>query len=91
MYKNTLGRGQYGEVFKGYEETDPKTFYAIKTISKDLFKKAAKLNRLKTLERELEIIKEVKHENIVNHYKTLETGNNYYLVMEFCPGVKRAF
>ena len=87
IYQNCLGRGQFGEVYKGYEETDPKTYYAVKIISKEKFKRVESQDCLKTLKREFEIIKEIEHENVVKHYKTLETGNNYYLLMEFCGGV----
>ena len=83
----SLGKGQFGEVFKGCDEHNREKIYAFKVISKEIFKKAQMSDKGKTLERELEIMKEIDHPNIVKHHETMETGSNYYLVLVFCPNV----
>ena len=76
--KHKVGKGAYGQVYKGYLKSNKDVEVAIKQIERDddFFSKSAK--------KELEILKALKHHNIVfllDGYK----GNEYfYIVMEYC-------
>ena len=50
--------------------------------------KAASLEAkdMKRIHNEIEILKEVKHENIVEMYEIIETPEACYIVMEYCQG-----
>jgi len=79
---DSLGRGSFAEVFKGYRSGDNKPV-AIKRIHKSRLKKVA--NR-KLLESEIAILKEIKHPNVVELYGDIENDKFICLVMEYCDG-----
>ena len=81
LYKK-IGKGSYGEVFLTQKENDPKT-YATKKI--DITKFSTK-DAYKYLNNEIEIMKQLDHENIIKLYEFLKFGHNIYLVMDYING-----
>ncbi|XP_060641624.2 serine/threonine-protein kinase ULK1 isoform X2 [Anolis sagrei] len=79
--KDLIGHGAFAVVFKGRHKEKPEMEVAIKCINK---KNLAKSQTL--LGKEIKILKELKHENIVALYDFQELANSVYLVMEYCNG-----
>ena len=57
---------------------------AIKIFDKQKLKEKDKIR----LEREINILKKVKHRNIVNMYKAINCKNSIYLIMEYIKGIE---
>jgi serine/threonine protein kinase len=75
-----LNKGNHSTVYKGVD-TNTGEERAIKVINNsDLDKNRQK----KAINREIQIMLNLKHENIVKLYDHLETCNNNYLVLELC-------
>ncbi|XP_061865615.1 serine/threonine-protein kinase ULK1 isoform X2 [Colius striatus] len=79
--KDLIGHGAFAVVFKGRHREKPELEVAVKCINK---KNLAKSQTL--LGKEIKILKELKHENIVALYDFQELANSVYLVMEYCNG-----
>ncbi|XP_065707586.1 serine/threonine-protein kinase ULK1 isoform X4 [Patagioenas fasciata] len=79
--KDLIGHGAFAVVFKGRHKEKPELEVAVKCINK---KNLAKSQTL--LGKEIKILKELKHENIVALYDFQEVANSVYLVMEYCNG-----
>ncbi|XP_076209232.1 serine/threonine-protein kinase ULK1 isoform X2 [Aptenodytes patagonicus] len=79
--KDLIGHGAFAVVFKGRHKEKPEVEVAVKCINK---KNLAKSQTL--LGKEIKILKELKHENIVALYDFQELANSVYLVMEYCNG-----
>ncbi|XP_026572051.1 serine/threonine-protein kinase ULK1 isoform X1 [Pseudonaja textilis] len=79
--KDLIGHGAFAVVFKGRHKEKPEVEVAIKCINK---KNLAKSQTL--LGKEIKILKELKHDNIVALYDFQEMANSVYLVMEYCNG-----
>uniref|UniRef100_A0A672UXT9 non-specific serine/threonine protein kinase n=1 Tax=Strigops habroptila TaxID=2489341 RepID=A0A672UXT9_STRHB len=77
--KDLIGHGAFAVVFKGRHKEKPELEVAVKCINK---KNLAKSQTL--LGKEIKILKELKHENIVALYDFQELANSVYLVMEHC-------
>jgi 5'-AMP-activated protein kinase, catalytic alpha subunit len=56
---------------------------AIKILEKDKIKEQADITRVM---REIQILKIVRHPNIVQLYEIIETSRQLFLIMEFVPG-----
>jgi len=56
---------------------------AIKILEKDKIKEQADITRVM---REIQIIKIVRHPNIVQLYEIIETSRQLFLIMEYVPG-----
>lgn len=67
-----IGEGSFGKVFRGYHKLDHK-LYAIKKMETS------------SPFREIEILSNLEHANIVRYYSCWEEDNFYYLQMEYCP------
>lgn len=76
-----LGEGQFGIVYKAVHQKT-KEVYAVKTILKNSINQNPKLRSL--FDTEMAVMSKIKHPNILHLYEYLETGNNYYLVLDFC-------
>lgn len=76
---NELGHGHYGVVRKCQNRVT-KEFFAVKTIKK------AKVGRLETLKREIEILKTMDHPNIIKLVDVFEDDKYLHLVTELCTG-----
>jgi len=74
-----LGHGHYGVVRK-CQERETGEWYAIKSIRKK------KVGKIDVLKREIEILKEVTHPNIINLHEVYEDEKYLHLVTELCTG-----
>ncbi|CAL8091882.1 unnamed protein product [Calicophoron daubneyi] len=72
-----LGTGQFGVIYRGNLINDPSFVVAVKIL---------KRCTSKTLEREISLLKCLKHPNIVRLYENGEVNGSFYLVMEYCNG-----
>ncbi|XP_031569627.1 serine/threonine-protein kinase ULK2-like [Actinia tenebrosa] len=79
--KDLIGHGAFAVVFKGHHTKKEDFVVAIKVISKKNLSKTQNL-----LAKEIKILKELHHENVVALYDCQERPNNVYLVMEYCNG-----
>ncbi|XP_035514208.1 serine/threonine-protein kinase ULK1a isoform X2 [Morone saxatilis] len=79
--KDLIGHGAFAVVFKGRHKEKRDWEVAVKCINK---KNLAKSQAL--LGKEIKILKELKHENIVRLLDYQEMGGCVYLVMEYCNG-----
>ena len=74
---NTLGLGAFGKVYKAKDKKTNR-YVAIKELDKARFRDSEKyLNEPK-------IMKELVSENIVGLIDTLDTEEQYYIIMELC-------
>ena len=83
-YKNIeiIGQGMYGKVYKSLNINENK-YYAIKRLN---FKDISEKERI-NIEREVNLLKELKHPNIVLYKDSFVDENNYYnIVTTFCEG-----
>uniref|UniRef100_H2ZXG2 non-specific serine/threonine protein kinase n=1 Tax=Latimeria chalumnae TaxID=7897 RepID=H2ZXG2_LATCH len=79
--KDLIGHGAFAVVFKGRHRKKTDWEVAIKSINKKNLSKSQIL-----LGKEIKILKELQHENIVALYDVQETPNLVFLVMEYCNG-----
>ncbi|KAF9159145.1 hypothetical protein DFQ26_006859 [Actinomortierella ambigua] len=71
---NPLGSGRYGSVYEalwGCQQCAAKTFF----LSQGDFHERA-------IQKEIELLKKLRHRNIVQLYRTHEQGDRFYLIME---------
>ena len=78
----SLGQGSYATVKEAYSKRH-KTMVAIKIISK---RKAPQDYLQKFLPREIEVVKLLKHPNLILFLQSIETNNRVYLIMENATG-----
>ena len=76
-----IGRGHYGVVHFASLKLDPKETFAIKAISKKKIR-AAKV----IAEREVCILRQLDHPNVIKLVEVYEDFRYVYLVMEYCAG-----
>jgi calcium-dependent protein kinase len=74
-----LGVGGYGTVFLAQDRRSS-VYRAVKVIKKEEAK------QLQTIVKEISILKELDHPNIVNIIETYETEKNCFVVLEYCAG-----
>ncbi|XP_056274398.1 serine/threonine-protein kinase ULK1a isoform X2 [Pseudoliparis swirei] len=79
--KDLIGHGAFAVVFKGRHKEKRDWVVAVKCINKKNLAKSQSL-----LGKEIKILKELKHENIVRLLDFQEMGGSVYLVMEYCNG-----
>uniref|UniRef100_A0A673A0Q7 non-specific serine/threonine protein kinase n=1 Tax=Sphaeramia orbicularis TaxID=375764 RepID=A0A673A0Q7_9TELE len=79
--KDLIGHGAFAVVFKGRHKEKRNWEVAIKCINKKNLAKSQSL-----LSKEIKILKELKHDNIVRLLDYQEMGGCVYLVMEYCNG-----
>ncbi|XP_032899814.1 serine/threonine-protein kinase ULK1 isoform X2 [Amblyraja radiata] len=79
--KDLIGHGAFAVVFRGRCTEKHDCEVAIKCINKKNLIKSQTL-----LGKEIKILKELKHDNIVALYDFQEMANSVYLVMEYCNG-----
>ena len=83
-YKNIeiIGQGMYGKVYKSLNIKENK-YYAIKSLN---FKDISQRER-QNIEREVDLLKELKHPNIVLYKDSFIDKDNYFnIVITFCEG-----
>ena len=79
-FKNTIGTGNFGKVTLAiYKPTNEKV--AIKILNKERIKSK---NEMHLVNRELNIIKNFAHINVIKVHHIKEDHNNFYIIMEYC-------
>jgi len=80
---DTIGEGAFAKVkIAVHMQTNEKV--AIKILDKTkFFKDEEDINRV---QKEIAILKKLKHKNIIQLYEIMESKKNLYIVMEFCEG-----
>ena len=79
-----MGEGSYGKVYKYFNESEG-IFYAVKEIDLEILKK--RIENIETIiKREIKVLSEINHPNIVKYYGTITKGNKFNIVLEFCNG-----
>lgn len=81
--QSLLGAGAFGRVYKGYHLDDKTTPLAIKQISLQVTPERME-GLIISINRELDVLNQISHENIVEFKDFVLTNNNIYLVTEFC-------
>ena len=76
--KKIIGEGTFGKVYL-IENTKTKKLYAMKIITKTYLTED---DKTKT-KRELEIISSINHPNIIKVYKTFETEEAFFIIMDY--------
>jgi polo-like kinase 1 len=77
-----LGRGGFAAVYRVTNDATGEDF-ALKAISRERVAKPKSLEKLKT---EVSIQRSLNHPNIARSIDSFEDVNNYYIVLELCPG-----
>lgn len=93
-FKEVLGTGAFSEVRLAEDLENPGSFVAIKCIRKKFLSKSQNSensrkeaeSRKESLNNEIEVLRRLKHPNIVQLLDVLEDGECYYLVMELVTG-----
>ncbi|ORX48104.1 Pkinase-domain-containing protein [Piromyces finnis] len=80
-----IGSGSFGTVYKAIRKYDNQEV-AVKIVSKKKLVSKPGSNLMKYLEREINILKSVKHKNIIQLYDVYEDSTNVYLVLELANG-----
>ena len=75
------GQGSFGKVHKTIREDDNK-LYAVKEITKSNLTETV----FENLIREVQISKQLKHQNLSQCIVTMESKQSFYIVFEFCDG-----
>ena len=79
---DVVGRGAFSTVYKGYEESTEE-LVAIKVIELGRIESPA---LVKLLYSEVDILKSIKHPNILKCYDVYFSVNNCYIITEYCNG-----
>ena len=79
---DVIGKGSFSTVYKGYEE-DTEEPVAIKVVQLDRIQSPT---LLKLLHSEVDILKSMKHPNILRCYDVYFSATNCYIITEFCAG-----
>ncbi|TRZ03062.1 hypothetical protein DNTS_029718 [Danionella cerebrum] len=77
-----LGSGTYASVYKAFRKANNREAVAVKVVSKKSLNKSSMENLLT----EIEILKTVRHPNIVQLKDFQWDSENIYLIMEWCSG-----
>lgn len=82
MIGKTIGEGTFGKVkIAIHLPTGEKV--AVKMLEKSKIKEPADIRRVN---REIKILKKVRHPNVIQLYEVLDTPSSIYLIMENCDG-----
>ena len=81
IISSTLGKGTFGKVKIAYNIEDKNEKYACKILLKSNIKDEDDYIRCK---REMKILTEMNHINVVKTYEIISTDNIYYILMDFC-------
>lgn len=79
-----IGQGNYSTVFLGYLKSDKRKLIAVKEIM--MGKKKNDQKFITKLTREISILKQIDHPNIVKLYHVIETEAKILLFFEYCNG-----
>lgn len=82
IFTDKIGSGTYATVYKAYRKSGQREVVAVKCVSKASLNNVSKENLLT----EIELLKTLQHEHIVQ-LKDFTWDENYiYIIMEFCSG-----
>ena len=84
IFEKKIGEGTFGKVILAKDEITEERV-AIKILDKQ---KILKETNKSKLEREIKILKLLRHNNIVHLYNVIETSTNLYLIMEYIKGIE---
>ena len=76
-----IGSGSFGTVHKWMNKIN-NSIWAVKIINKSNLTK----HKLTEIEKEVEIIRDLDHPNIVKIYESFEDHKNFYIITEFIRG-----
>lgn len=79
---NCIGRGSFSTVYKGHTNRGRYEVVAIKCIQISTLSKRARENLIQ----EINILRQINHENVVSMKKFTWDRNNIYLILDYCPG-----
>lgn len=81
-FVSLIGSGGFGKVRLYKDKMVPDLKYAIKTMKKNYIN----LHNLESIVREVSILMQLDHPNIVKYFETFEDEKYIHIVMEFVPG-----
>ena len=81
IISSTLGKGTFGKVKMAYNIKDKNEKYACKILLKSNIKDEDDYIRCK---REMKILTEMDHKNVVKTYEIISTDSTYYILMDYC-------
>ncbi|KAI9029385.1 kinase-like domain-containing protein [Hyaloraphidium curvatum] len=73
-----IGRGAYGAVYRGINLENGE-FVAIKRMSRNAIEDETQVQM-----KEIDMLKKLRHPNVVEYYGFIRTHDSFYIVMEFC-------
>lgn len=79
-----IGRGAFATVYRAWKEKDEKCEVAVKAVPAQKLLESEE--QYKLLMREIEILRQIKGDNIVRLIDAKRTSNNLYIFTEFCNG-----
>ncbi|CAD8075315.1 unnamed protein product [Paramecium primaurelia] len=82
IIEQSIGKGTFGKVYRGLHKPTQQ-FVAIKILEKSRIEQPADFTRI---QREIHILRKLRHPNIVQLYEILESETKIYLIMEFVSG-----
>ena len=77
----TIGKGTFGKVKLAYSTKNPKIKYACKILEKSNITEEEDLRRCN---REMSILKQMDHPNVIKTYEIISDSLRYYIIMEYC-------
>jgi serine/threonine protein kinase len=80
--RDTIGRGSFATVRIAFH-TEQNELYACKIVPFPRIQSAQTAN---SFEREIGILRQLRHPSIVRLYDFLKDAENYYVILEYCPG-----
>ena len=87
VLERSIGKGQFGEVFKGYNK-QTNVDIAVKCVKRwwvfQIFRELLKGKFTELLENEIKVLRTCNNDNIIKLYDIKKTANNIYLIMEYC-------
>ena len=82
VLSKTIGKGTFGKVKLGVHNLTGEKV-AVKILEKDKIKDQSDIDRIN---REITILKKVRHPHVVQLYEMIENNDYLYLIMEYCSG-----
>ena len=84
IFLKKIGQGTFGVVVLAIHKiTNEKV--AIKILDKE---KITQKNDIARVKKEIDILKKLRHNNIVHLYNVIDTQTNIFLIMEYCNGIE---
>lgn len=76
-----IGQGQFGKIQLARLKSCPAHIFAIKIVNKQDLK-----NQIMSVKREVKLLNQCDHPNIIKFYELFESSRKYYFQMEYCNG-----